>query len=112
VSRRAASCQLASRWLGAQKPGSPSYAGRQLFPAFTGYDSVAFDAWVHLVECWGRRDQHSEGRLLDAMAALLDSVQLSVRPAFWAVVPAILDWSDVDRIRQRVALRELQAGGQ
>lgn len=68
------------------------HLGKGIFAPLTGQDWPAWNAFVHLVQCYA----HGGGdKAIDAMAFTLQCAQVKTWNVFVQAIPAIMDWSTV-----------------
>jgi hypothetical protein len=77
-----------------------AYLGRDCFAPFTGQDGSGWNAFVYLVEMWGRADYTGREAVIVAMRAVLSGVQNKecIHQVFCQTIPALLDWCHVAEI--------------
>jgi len=76
------------------------HLGKRCFAPHTGQDHAAWRAFVYLLELWGYSDHAGKEAAINAMRAVLGSVQASraIHMTFIQAIPAILDWSYTAKI--------------
>jgi hypothetical protein len=80
-----------------------AHLGRGAFAPLTGTDWRAWRAFVHLVELWGvSRDPNALAAMRSCLACAQGEHE-DVMQVFVQTIPAMLDWSDHDRLWPAIA---------
>jgi hypothetical protein len=76
------------------------HLGKHCFAPHTGQDWPAWMAFVYLMEMYCHGDSAGREAAVAAMRAVLTGVQNheDIHQTFVQVIPAVMDWSDADRI--------------
>lgn len=75
-----------------------THYGRAVFAPFTGQDSAAWRAFVASLELYALGDGHGQTCAVHGMRAAVSAMQSSTQWIAKATIPAVLDWSDEDRL--------------
>lgn len=70
---------------------------------FVGSTMPAFWAYCYMLDAYARADGREAPHLLNAMREIVAMLQESELPAAQMAIPALLDWTDVERIWPRIA---------
>lgn len=89
-------CQAARRWV------EERLGDRHCFAPFTGQDSRAFGAFVHLLELYAAADESGRQSALIAMHWTVASMQEKVEHLAKTVIPMVLDWGDEEPLWQKI----------
>jgi hypothetical protein len=95
-------CQTALKWLAERLSRDTGVKEKYALAALTGQDARALQAFIHLVALYGNSDGNGRARALEAMHHAVHAMQPSTRHFAKAVIPAVLDWGDEDRIWQQL----------
>lgn len=76
----------------------PESHGRSALAGLTGQDTLALEAFAHLVALYGSADAYGQRHALQAMVHAAGAMQPKMRHLAKEVIARMLDWSDRERL--------------